>query len=1084
MSLLYEKLKSLFSLKKGTIETANRTTLNRFVQETELQRRRQSLYQASCGHGKQKSRVSLCKKTNRPSFAIQLSTLTTKQLRETILEFMQDIGFHQGEGKSEKQLKQLARKYKWNAVLYLSDDLDEPEEEPGHKKKAEGGPEDPNIKKWDAGKEARKVKIEQIDEETAKAHPQQARRKKRPKRARSAPRGRVNLPPSPAAAVDPNIIPHRRARVLVPSAVTLYQPTSRKLNAQGEYIHPPPTDFAEPPGDLSTIPELHDEELEFQEDPPIHLEKKDTIEPLPERLKRKRKTKSRAKLRQDDTLTQTVVDEQAKTKDDSKLQPLGGDEPGSKTMRTCSLIEPFEDACESCEPTPFHEIKLSRKQKKEFNRLNSLRKMTCAKLALLKCTLDLQEYQRKVWDAENLNTGGDYFSRATEKDLKKLQYTLPDRRDDLKAILRNQGASYRVKVGAEHQKTRIQGAKKKLGPTYTLAGLRYDELEDEHGWTNDKYTNLAIKNRPKVDRPIPGKVSCQNVDLPEPECKKCSEKHDDKKAENTSPPQKDSHADGVQKDEDGVTPEITSEKLSSSQQPNVVRFAQDMGHLRSLTGKEKQSPSDDRVRFSRDVSQLLADDRQPPVVASAVGHAEVSPVVRAPPPSLPASPSRRSLSREPSAMLPPTPAKQMPDLAPPTPAIRQRKTGKEQTADTLKPILRAQMLQGDKDAEIKLHRLYYWKQDPDMSRKYEEYRPDLDTSDEEIFEQWLNESGGKAASGFGDIDVIPPPDQPPSGVPADKEVLHEDGMRPDKIVKSFEDKPRGVSVGQHVLGINTSKEIYAKQYAEYKEKFLRPLNIYITNQRFLLRVSAEVDSFLDSVEQHGNIVTEQSATRLYSVLRPIFDSVEWVDREAPFEGDRQVSADVIKRSHHAFFVLKRTPDSLAPVHILDMLLLISPQKIKAKQAERLIMEQGLQLEQAVHTQKSNDLQALKDSMLAETLETKASGALTKPKKKKVPKRSGVMSRVGFLLGKRGRKKRKPRKKQAKKQKLTKPRVKRDVRPQSVNVDKIVDDGPDIPSPRFKRDRSPSPPRQRDTAQSPPKRQISDYVVKRKNKRLL
>ena len=95
--------------------------------------------------------------------------------------------------------------------------------------------------------------------------------------------------------------------------------------------------------------------------------------------------------------------------------------------------------------------------------------------------------------------------------------------------------------------------------------------------------------------------------------------------------------------------------------------------------------------------------------------------------------------------------------------------------------------------------------------------------------------------------------------------------------------------------------------------------------------------------------------------------------------------------------------------------------------------------------------------------TKASGSLAR-KKKTVPKRSGVMSRVGFLLGKKGRKraKRKARKKPAKSRK-TKPRktTKPVVLPQSISVDKpVLDDGPSVPSPRYKRDRAPSPPRER------------------------
>lgn len=123
MAALYERLLELFRLKKGTLETANRATLDRFVQRTELQRRRQALFSASCKPGRQKSRVTLCRKKNRPPFAIQMSTLSTKELRRTIIDFLEDIGLHKGQGKTPQQLERLAKKHKWSSVLYLSDEV-------------------------------------------------------------------------------------------------------------------------------------------------------------------------------------------------------------------------------------------------------------------------------------------------------------------------------------------------------------------------------------------------------------------------------------------------------------------------------------------------------------------------------------------------------------------------------------------------------------------------------------------------------------------------------------------------------------------------------------------------------------------------------------------------------------------------------------------------------------------------------------------------------------------------------------------------------------------------------------------------
>ena len=72
MSQLLEELLTLFSLKKGKFETANRKSLDRFIDRTEFQKRRQVFFEASCSYGKKKSRVAMCKKAGRPDFAVEL----------------------------------------------------------------------------------------------------------------------------------------------------------------------------------------------------------------------------------------------------------------------------------------------------------------------------------------------------------------------------------------------------------------------------------------------------------------------------------------------------------------------------------------------------------------------------------------------------------------------------------------------------------------------------------------------------------------------------------------------------------------------------------------------------------------------------------------------------------------------------------------------------------------------------------------------------------------------------------------------------------------------------------------------------
>ena len=113
MNQLRDKLLALFALKRGKFESANRKSLDRFLQRTEFQRRRQSFFEAACAYGKKKSRVTMCKRGKRPDFAVELKTQTTKQLRHTITDFMKQLGIYDIPKlmkKNNKQLETLAKK--------------------------------------------------------------------------------------------------------------------------------------------------------------------------------------------------------------------------------------------------------------------------------------------------------------------------------------------------------------------------------------------------------------------------------------------------------------------------------------------------------------------------------------------------------------------------------------------------------------------------------------------------------------------------------------------------------------------------------------------------------------------------------------------------------------------------------------------------------------------------------------------------------------------------------------------------------------------------------------------------------------
>jgi hypothetical protein len=94
----------------------------------------------------------------------------------------------------------------------------------------------------------------------------------------------------------------------------------------------------------------------------------------------------------------------------------GEDDPD--IIRDCYAVDEFSDACE-CEPEPLTNVRLSRDQRRELNRLKAFRKIACEKVALLKCTLDIQRYQARVWESERVNTCGDYFASVGKNSLKK-----------------------------------------------------------------------------------------------------------------------------------------------------------------------------------------------------------------------------------------------------------------------------------------------------------------------------------------------------------------------------------------------------------------------------------------------------------------------------------------------------------------------------------------------------------------------------------------------------------------------------------------------------------------------------------------
>ena len=577
MNQLRDKLLALFALKRGKFESANRKSLDRFLQRTEFQRRRQSFFEAACAYGKKKSRVTMCKRGKRPGFAVELKTQTTKQLRQTIADFMKQLGIHDIPKlmkKNNKQLESLAKKNHWDAVLFLSDTSlekpDEAEEKKGGMMKKEKKSPVRHISP--ALRPPELLRLEQeighagrpvdLTVEEQREHLQEQRRHRRRKQSIHPRLRRTGTQPvglrlrEPMKAQKGPQKGTKKRKLQVPQ-ITGRDATGSIIEEQHGVTYPlgrfqvEPTEYDSPSeeGRLVNDPADQIPEMEFaiprplehrvqrERSPPRmhpHEEHHDVPvvprdENFPRRLfeaeqrhfepsegapreravpvlrteqkqrgavvpRRASKTQTAVLPKIIPNITQPVktgVDEPDLPRDDEDEKrglPKPEKEDSSDERRECYALSDDEDVC-ACEPDPLTSVRLSKTQRKELNRLNALRKLNCAKLNLLKCTLDLKKYQTRVWEADRLNTNGDYlasFGKNPARRLNKIkQVTDPEDRDFLKAVLANQNATMRLKKGKEHLERRIGNKKGKLGKDFTLASMRHDQVLDEKAKNND-----------------------------------------------------------------------------------------------------------------------------------------------------------------------------------------------------------------------------------------------------------------------------------------------------------------------------------------------------------------------------------------------------------------------------------------------------------------------------------------------------------------------------------------------------------------------------------------------------------------------
>ena len=585
MTKLRDDLLALFSLKKGKFESANRKSLDRFLERTEFQRRRQAFFEAACGYGKKKSRVAMCKKGKRPGFATELRTQTTKQLRKTILEFLKELGIldvSKVMKKNKTQLAAIARKNHWEAVLFLSDtSIEKPEEKKGgmlahdaptgYASNPELGSDDePEEFEW--MEKLNPTQRRALEERRKKAHTSHRRRRSSiyPRRQQSEAGLRLREPAQRRRRGPPKGSKYKKKAHIIqgrdPDGDIVTSTDSSGSSAPvlplGKLVNDPVESI---PSQEEMIgirrpavvqherspPPLFEAEEHFEQDvPPVPdipepivnppaIVQRVSENPPRQRVVPKERTAVVPKIIP--KITQPVKTEQDEPRIPPKLPDKEGRKPEADVeesfdeRRDCYALSDEEDVC-GCVPDSLTTVRLSKTQRKELNRINALRKLNCAKLNLLKCTLDLKKYQTRVWEADRLNTNGDFLASFGKNPAGKLnkikQVTAPEDRDFLKAVLANQNATLRLKKGKEHLARRLANKKGKLGKDYTLASMRHDQVLDEKAWSNDVFTIKALENRDK-EAPLAGKITCDTFKVPKcPPRLPCPEKDKEKPVAN------------------------------------------------------------------------------------------------------------------------------------------------------------------------------------------------------------------------------------------------------------------------------------------------------------------------------------------------------------------------------------------------------------------------------------------------------------------------------------------------------------------------------------------------------------------------
>ena len=1091
MSQLLTELLDLFSLQKGSILTANRKTLNFFLDKTKFQERRKAFFEACCPKGKKKSRVALCKKKKRPDFATNLSTVPTKKLRTTILEFMKELGLDKPEAlraKSEKQLARLARKKHWEAVLFLSDrsaqtdfedsDSEQESEEPAQDKKGAGWEEHHRVTaEQDRRLEELQRRASELAEQKAAENEPVERRRGRA-RARTPPPKRRRRGPRPGTKYK------KTAKVITGrDDEGQFQYQRQRVDAKGQPIDQWPASvtisqlpLSDVPTEVSSLPE-QEFEHEFEHEVPIGIYRPTEEQKEAERKKPRTKRKTAVSGKKDrpkPVITSTGVLE----KDPQKIPiakldklPEGPKDESEDVIRSCQTTEQKENNCDSCEPDSLDRIRLSKTQRKELNRMKTLRKLTCEKLALAKCQLDLQRYLAMLWESHSKNTNGDYFAELPKNPQKKLNemktLTDPQQRAYLKALLANQNETMRLKKGHDDLQKRFRNHKKKLNQNYTLPSFRYDQLLDEANWSNDVFSKTALKNR-GYEPPLEGKTVCKEIKIPKliekpksPEKKPAvlvPDKLPSKKPETTQKIEEKTLEENVQS-ENPMTDDPSERRsivMRDEAPPDIGLEHEDfptgtLGRQRTIMGSQdvdltRQEPHHHSERF---LSTLPPEIEQGGAQSVSLHDLAPPPEFAPPPPTnsprsvvsqathvtahseLDLFPQQRgATSPEPPALPPiaqPSPERQAPE--PNVPVTEQLGAGTQQS-----PLIVGHVRT---NAPMMLpHTPVFGGQGPGALRKlFDKEAPELNSQMALVTPEKksiVTRGVQKGSPPFETkrLQFMPPPLN--IGLPE---------IREDESLK--------VKLDRATREFQAAADREVQLQRQYREQFKRPLGV----QRLTLRGAAETFEELESTK----LMTRGLATRIFTKLAPIVSKVDWIDRGKPIAQEAMLTSKAILDAQRSYATLTRQPRRFSTQDLIQLLHVVAPKRVATR---RMVLDLMLrQIAQASRQKKesSKRMDVLQASLWAQEHEHAPASESSS-----LRRAGGFRSRVSAFLKK---KKKKPRKKQ--KKKSQKPRKMKPKKLESVMKPEPKVVVHDVKSPRIRK-------------KSP--KVAAGFVLKRKNKR--